>query len=418
MKKIFAFITALACLLSLAACGEKDVEGIPSLDLVETESIKWVIEKMAGYTKEDIHKAWGEPDGTLSSLNVEYWDLDNAKRVVVSYNDDGSFMEISVDEVEATGDSTKPTTSSPTPDAPLPDAALMTETAAALGITAENYPRIDGSTSTLGIVQTIYHAMHLSDTEYYQANYPEIASKTVPSYHKLIEGDVDLIFVPYASEDVLKAAEDAGVKLVFEKVAAEALIFVTPMENTAEGVTREQIRSIYLNYGITNWMELGGPDRELIPICRNADSGSQSQMDNLVLENEPIHPDIQKNYVELTMEGLLEQVAFYHNGGLNGSPTNSYAIGYTLYTYLQDMTKATGIGGNLKILSYDGVAPSAENIADGSYPLSDGYYAVTRADLPEGHSAHAIIDWLQSAEGQGEIEKLGLIPCVGNCSLK
>lgn len=395
MKRLSALLTTLVCLFSLAACGEKEVDGIPSLDLVISEPIDWVNEKMAGYTQEDVQKEWGEPAGTLSGLYGEYWDLDNAKRVGVVYDGDGNIIEVTINEVETTD-------------------ALMTDTARSLGVTAENYPRIDGSTSTLGIVEAIYRAMHQDNTEYFQANYPETASKTVPSYHKLIEGEVDLIFVPYASEDVLKAADDAGVELVFEKVAAEALIFITAKDNAAESVTREQIRSIYLDYGITNWTELGGPNRELIPICRNADSGSQSQMDNLVLENQAMHPDIQKNYVELTMMGLLEQVAFYHNGGLDGSPTNSYAIGYTLYTYLQNMTAVTGIGDSLKILSYDGIAPSAENIADGSYPLSDGYYAVTRADLPEDHSAHVIIDWLQSSEGQNEIEVLGLIPCGGN----
>lgn len=58
---------------------------------------------------------------------------------------------------------------------------------------------------------------------------------------------------------------------------------------------------------------------------------------NIILNGEKMHLAIQKNYVELTMEGMLEQVAFYHGGGLSGSPTNSYALGYTLYTYLKNM---------------------------------------------------------------------------------
>lgn len=137
-------------------------------------------------------------------------------------------------------------------------------------------------------------------------------------------------------------------------------------------------------------------------------------MDNLVLENRPMHPDIQENYVELTMEGMLELAAFYHNGGIGGTPTNTYALGYTLYTYLHNMMGLTDAAGSLKTLSYNGVAPSVESIADGSYPLSDGYYAVIWADLPQDHSARAVIQWLQGGEGQGEIEKLGLIPCGGN----
>lgn len=290
--------------------------------------------------------------------------------------------------------------------------AVMTPTAQAMGITEENYPRIDGSTSTLGLVRAVWRAMVDDRSAAFGAGYPEEAGKTVPSYHKLIDGEADMIFVPYASADVLQAADDAGVELEFHKVAAEALIFITPKDNSADNITREQVRSIYLHNAIDSWKELGGPRRKLVPICRNADSGSQSQMDNLVLDNQPMHPAIEKNHVELTMEGMLDQVAYYHSGGFDGKPTKSYALGYTLYSYLINMTEMTGVGDNLKILDYEGIAPDRESIADGSYSLADGYYAVVRSDLPEDHSARAVISWLQSEEGIAAIERIGLIPCA------
>ncbi len=292
------------------------------------------------------------------------------------------------------------------------ESAVMTPTAQTLGITYEDYPRIDGSTSTLGLVRAVWRAMVDDSSAAFGAGYPEEAGKTVPSYHKLLDGEADMIFVPYASEDVLQAADDAGVELEFHKVAAEALIFITPKDNSADNITREQVRSIYLHNAIDNWKKLGGPRRKLVPICRNADSGSQSQLDNLVLDNEPMHPAIEKNHVELTMEGMLDQVAYYHSGGFDGKPTRSYALGYTLYSYLINMTEMTGVGDNLKILDYEGITPERENIADGSYPLADGYYAVIRSDLPEDHSARAIISWLQSEDGVAAIERIGLIPCA------
>ncbi len=284
---------------------------------------------------------------------------------------------------------------------------LMSETADKLGITHQSYPKIDGSTSTLSIVAAINRNMYQS---YQNDNFPETASKTVPSYKLLIDGRVDMIIVPYASADVLKLAEDAGTELEFYPIAAEALVFITPKENSTENISIDQVRSIYLDYGIKNWSELGGPDRELVPICRNADSGSQSQMDNLILNDKKMHSNIQKNYVELTMEGMLEQVAFYHNGGLKGKPTNSYALGYTLYTYLKNMGDMTGIDERLKLLAFEGVVPSEESIADGSYSLADAYYAVVRKDLSKEHSARSIIDWLKSDDGRSAISKLGLIP--------
>jgi len=283
----------------------------------------------------------------------------------------------------------------------------MTDTAKQLGITHQNYPRIDGSTSTLSIVRAINMAMYQSAEN---DNFPQTASKTVPSYKLLIEGKVDMIIVPYASSDILTLAENKDAKLEFYPIAAEALVFITPKENETENITTEQVREIYINYGIQNWSDLGGPDRELVPICRNSDSGSQSQMDNFILKGKKMHPAIRKNYVELTMEGMLEQVAFYHTGGLNGRPTNSYALGYTLYTYLKSMGEITGIDQRLKMLAFEGIVPSEESIADGSYPLADAYYAVVRNDLPQGHSARSIINWLKSEEGKAAIKELGLIP--------
>ena len=299
------------------------------------------------------------------------------------------------------------TIEAPTKEESNLSSVVMSDTAKEYGITDENYPKIDGSTSTFSIVRAINRAMYENDEN---SNYPETASKTVPSYNLLINGDVDMIIVPYASSDVLELAESKGVNLEFYPIASEALVFITPIENETENITREQIRKIYLDYGIKNWSEIGGPNRELVPICRNADSGSQSQMDNLILEGNEMHPDIQKNYIELTMEGMLELVAFYHNGGLDGKPSDSYALGYTLYTYLKNAGEITGIDERLKMLSYEGVVPTEDNIINGSYSLADAYYAVVRSDLPQEHSARNIIKWLESDEGKLEIRKLGLIP--------
>ena len=309
-------------------------------------------------------------------------------------------------------ESTEPTLESPTIEKNLDNGhelsgIIMSSLADKLGITHENYPIIDGSTSTLGIVEEINRVMYEDGKN---DNWPETASKTVPSYKLLINDELDMIIVPYASSDVLSLAEDSGVELEFFQIAAEALIFITPIENQTENITMEQVRKIYLDYGINNWSELDGPDREIIPICRNADSGSQSQLDNLILMDQKMHSDIEKNYVELTMEGMLEQVAFYHSGGLDGSPTQSYALGYTLYTYLKNTGSITGIDEELKMLAFEGVLPSEKSIADGSYPLADGYYLVIRKDLPQDHSARSVIDWLRSGDAQDMIKELGFIP--------
>ena len=158
---------------------------------------------------------------------------------------------------------------------------------------------------------------------------------------------------------------------------------------------------------IPGWTALGGPDRRLVPICRNADSGSQAQLDNLILCGEPMAPEIDENYIELTMEGMLFQAAFYHNGGLDGQPTQySYALGYTLYSYLRGVENWPAE--QLKILDYNGVSASEDTIWSGEYPLADGHYAVTRADN-EDSAVRAIIDWLTGEEGRARLARAGYI---------
>lgn len=294
------------------------------------------------------------------------------------------------------------------PNAPETSMVPVTQVAKSIGITDENYPAIDGSTSTLPIVQLIYRSM-FGESATTSDKYPEAASKTVPSYERLIKGEVDMILVPYASEAVLQTAEAAGVELEWEKIAAEALIFITAKDNPINSITLDQVREIYLQNSIRNWSAIGGPDRQLVPICRNSDSGSQSQMDNLILHNEPMHPEIINNHIVLNMEDMLYQVAYYHTGGLSAPPSNSFALGYTLYTYLQSVDNMTGICDELKILDIDGLTASRETIADGYYPLTDGYYAVLRKDLPQDHPARRIVQWLGSEGAKQGIEDRGFI---------
>ena len=96
MKKRFAIV--LACLLLLAGCG-KNLDNIPSRDLVLQEGAEWAEEKLAGYTPDDLRKVWGEPDGMLSGMWGEIWfvDEEHTARVTVYYDADGKVENILLD---------------------------------------------------------------------------------------------------------------------------------------------------------------------------------------------------------------------------------------------------------------------------------------------------------------------------------
>ena len=81
-----------------------------------------------------------------------------------------------------------------------------------IDIIAKDYPGIDGSTSSLPIVQEIYKAIfkpEIINGEKVWNELPQTASKTIESYILLIDGEVDLIIVPDPSEEVKKLAEEA-----------------------------------------------------------------------------------------------------------------------------------------------------------------------------------------------------------------
>ena len=63
---------------------------------------------------------------------------------------------------------------------------------------------------------------------------------------------------------------------------------------------------------------------------------------------------------------------------------------------------------DVKMLSLNGVYPSAENIRNGTYPIIAKFYAIYRADN-ENKNIPLLIDWLLSSEGQTLIEETGYV---------
>jgi phosphate transport system substrate-binding protein len=303
-----------------------------------------------------------------------------------------------------------PQSQTPATQSVAPQAITLTpsEDAAAIGITAENYPRIDGSTSTLPLVQGIYQRMFLQsdNKEDRWPGLPEKASKTMRSYELLINGDVDLIIVPDPSKEVGEMAESAGTELEYIPIGAEALVFITHEDNPVGNIDASQVQKIYSDMSITDWSELGGESGRIVPICRNSDSGSQAQMENLVLEGKKINPAVEENFMERDMNGMLQMVEEYRYFAHDGEE-NAYALGYTLYYYIQLSQSVMG-DMDIKPLAFDGITPTPETILSREYPLAINYYAVLRKDLPEDHPARKIADWLTTTSGQWEVAVSGL----------
>ena len=80
------------------------------------------------------------------------------------------------------------------------------------------------------------------------------------------------------------------------------------------------------------------------------------------------------------------------------------AFGYSFRYYLSGMVA----NDNVKMLSVNGVYPSAENIMNGSYPISASFYVVYRKDN-DNPNLPKVVEWLRSEEGQRMIEECGYV---------
>jgi len=81
-------------------------------------------------------------------------------------------------------------------------------------------------------------------------------------------------------------------------------------------------------------------------------------------------------------------------------------LGYSVYYYANFMFPHQ----HVKLIDIDGVHPTAENIASGSYPLATEVYVVVREDMAEDSSAVMFRDWLLTDAGQTVVKESGYVP--------
>lgn len=271
--------------------------------------------------------------------------------------------------------------------------------AIAFGFDAE-MPVIDGSTSTYPFTRAVYQRLFLNGLSHPQ--FPAKHSKSHASYERLINGEVDMLFASvYPASDVLALAEEKGVELELIPIAYDAMIFFTNADNPATGLTQAQITDIYVNNAYRNWSELGGSDALLYPYCRNNDSGSHAQMERHFLNGGEIHPEVQKE-TSYTMSNVLTDVISAQTEDPKG-----YGLGYSIYYYFHNMDAFYLTESRLKLLAVDGIQPTDETIADGSYPLSNNTYIVLRKDTPQDAPARKMAEFMLTEAGQDCVAEAG-----------
>lgn len=94
MKKYIGVLLSLICVVALTACG-KNLDNIPSFSVIQEQGDEWATEKLTGYTKDNLQEIWGEPDGMLSGMFGEVWQVeDDFDQVVVYYDENAEVIDV------------------------------------------------------------------------------------------------------------------------------------------------------------------------------------------------------------------------------------------------------------------------------------------------------------------------------------
>jgi phosphate transport system substrate-binding protein len=219
-------------------------------------------------------------------------------------------------------------------------------------------------------------------------------SGTHQSYSRLAAGEAELVLAAREpTPDEREAARRAGADLVVVPVARDAFVFLRHVANPVTSLTLDQVRDIYAA-AVTSWKDVGGPDRPIVAYQRDAASGSQVEMEQLVMKGRRMRagPDIR-----MTMSMMGPFNAIRHD------PTG---IGYSYHYYERFMTAVPEVA----TIAIDGVRPDPATIASGRYPLVTSVHLAHRTDLPSGSAAARVRDWLLGPGGQAVIAESGYVP--------
>lgn len=257
-----------------------------------------------------------------------------------------------------------------------------------LMMTEEEFPKVDGATAMLPMVGEITKSV-LGYTDEQAQKYlnENTQGKSAKVYASVINKEKDLIFVSEPSDDILRQAKEANVEFDMTGIGKDGFVFIVNKDNPVNSLTIEQLQKIYTGE-ITNWSQVGGNNEEIVAYQREQNSGSQNLMEKMVMKGIKMKT-APSGLMIASMEGLIDSVA-------KGYDNSKASIGYSIYLYAKEQY----VKDNIKFLSIDGVYPSDETIANGTYPLSKIVYAVTRKDVPQDSNVRKLIKWLLTDEGQ------------------
>jgi phosphate transport system substrate-binding protein len=207
----------------------------------------------------------------------------------------------------------------------------------------------------------------------------------------LINGTTDICAASrMMKKEEIDQAQSRNVTPVEMKIALDGISLMVNKKNPVSELTLDQLKNIYTGV-YTRWSDVGGPDRPIVLLSRESNSGTYVFFQEHVLQKKDYSP---KAHLMPSTAAVTQSVS-----------QDQWSIGYGGVAYAEH--------GDVKTIRVrttpdaPAVAPTEATVHDGSYPISRPLFLYTNGD-PTG-VVKAFIEFCLSPEGQKIVEDTGYI---------
>jgi phosphate transport system substrate-binding protein len=203
----------------------------------------------------------------------------------------------------------------------------------------------------------------------------------------LIDGRCDIADMSrFMKADEFAKAVSNGVLPVAHVVAMDGVCVVVHPSNPVAALTTAQIRDIYMGK-VTNWNQVGGADMPIVVISRDSSSGTYETFESLVMSKQNMGPGVE--YVNSNPQAQARV------------KTTRGAVGYVGLGFVDASVKAIRV---------DGIQPTRQTIASGTYPVARPLFMFTNGYPKLGSMVHKFCTFYLSEKGQELVEAKGFVP--------
>jgi len=231
---------------------------------------------------------------------------------------------------------------------------------------------VDGST-TVGPIAKAF-------AEYYMERNPGVnitvsESGSGNGAKSLINSTCDVADMSrFMKDSEFKAAADKGVMPVAHVVALDGIAVIV------------HVRDIYTGT-ITNWKQVGGPNKAIVVCSRDTNSGTYETFEKLVMNKEKMGSGTEY---------------YGSNGAVHKKvSTTVTAIGYVGLGFVDRKVKG---------LEINGIAPNPETVKSGKYQIARPLFMFTNGYPSMGTHLYAFVTLYLTRQGQEIIKTIGFVP--------